>query len=247
MDVVQFTDRRSSDIGSELRRFIDYMSVMVENSPQLDGSVGRMAENTYDAAEIQVLEFDDGVRARPGMYFGVAQEDPRLATQVLSRVVGHALHPASGVAPSHSLWVIVEISADLAFSVADDHAGPLDEQGRPRLGYYGSILGGERWLSAAAAVSSRAVVEVWREGRGFRQELLRLRPAAAPEEFQAPPDCGTRVSFELDPAYFSCSAITRDLGSLDLHGPDCAERAGPGYVTFRDHRDGGAGAECRRW
>ncbi|MEU9202712.1 hypothetical protein [Streptomyces sp. NPDC048332] len=206
-----------------------------------------MAEKTYDAADIQVLEFDDAVRASPGMYFGAAQGDPALATKVLCRVVGHSLHPAVSVARPHSLRVIVEISADLTFSVADDHVDPLDGHGKPRLGYYGSLLGNDRWLSAAAAaVSSHAVVEVWREGRGFRQELHRLRPAGAPEEFEAAPGSGTRVSFELDPAYFgSDSAITSDLTSLELHGPHCTGRDGAGYVVFRDHRDGGDRPECR--
>lgn len=117
-----------------------------------------------------------------------------------------------------------------------------------RLGYYGSLLGSGRWLSAAGAVvSSRAVVEVWREGRGFRQELARLRPTRAPEEFETPPDSGTRVAFEPDPAYFgSGAAVTADLSALDLHGPYCTERGGPGYVVLRDHRDGGDPAESRR-
>ncbi|MEV6750571.1 hypothetical protein AB0N21_40710 [Streptomyces sp. NPDC051080] len=207
-----------------------------------------MAENTYDAADIRVLEFDDAVRARPGMYFGVGREEPMLASQVLCQVIGHVLHPAPSVAPSHSLRAVVEISADLAFSVTDDQAAPLDEQRRPRLGYYGSLLGVDRWLSAAAAaVSSRAVVEVWREGRGFRQELVRLRPTAEPEEFGAPPGSGTRVAFELDPEYFGAgAAITADLGALDLHGPYCTEDDGPGYVVFRDHRNGSDRTESHR-
>ncbi|WP_392969910.1 hypothetical protein [Streptomyces sp. LN245] len=74
-----------------------------------------------------------------------------------------------------------------------------------------------------------------------------MRPTGAPEEFEAPPGCGTRVAFELDPAYFgSGAAITADLSALDLHGPYCTERDGPGYVVLRDHRDGGAPTESRR-
>ncbi|WP_392969907.1 hypothetical protein [Streptomyces sp. LN245] len=93
-----------------------------------------MPERTYDAADIEVLEFDDAVLASPGMYFGAGREDPVPATEVLCRVVGHALHPATGVARPHSLRVIVEVSADLAFSVTDDQSGPLDEQGMPGWG-----------------------------------------------------------------------------------------------------------------
>jgi DNA gyrase/topoisomerase IV subunit B len=199
-----------------------------------------MAEdtNTYSAADIQLLEFDDAVRKRPGMYFGASHENTELATRVLCSVLGHALHPAAGVAPSHTLRARAEISADLAFSVMDDQANPFDAQGLPRLGYYGTLFGPDRWISAAAAaVSSRAVVEIWRDGRGFHQELAGLRPVGPPEELEARDGCGTRVTFELDPAYFGPNvAISTDLGSLDLHSPHCTEPSGPGYVAIRDLR-----------
>jgi hypothetical protein len=137
--------------------------------------------------------------------------------------------------------VVVEIMTDLAFSVTDEQASFLDERGLPRLGYYGSLLGSDLWLSAAAtAVSFRAVVEVWRDGSGRRQELTHLRPVGVPEEFEAPPGCGTRVTFELDPAYFgSGAAISNDIDSLDLHGPYCSEYDGPGYVVLHDRRRDG--------
>lgn len=199
-----------------------------------------MAEdtNTYSAADIQLLEVDASVRKSPGMYFGASRENSQLATQVLCSVLGHALHPATSVAPAHTLRARAEISADLEFSVADDQADPFDGQGLPRLGYYGSLLGPDRWISAAAAaVSSRAVVEVWRDGRGFHQTLAGLRPIGPPEELEARDGRGTRVTLELDPAYFGPSAaISTDLGSLDLHGPHCTEPGGPGYVAIRDLR-----------
>ena len=208
-----------------------------------------MAEdtNTYSAADIQLLEFDDAVRKRPGMYFGASRESAGLATQVLCGVLGHVLHPATSVAPAHTLRACAEISADLAFSVIDDQANPFDEQGLPRLGYYGSLLGPDRWISAAAAaVSSRAVVEVWRDGRGFHQVLAGVRPVGPPEELEAGDGCGTRVTFELDPAYFGPrAAISTDLRSLDLHGPDCTEPSGPGFVTVRDLRLHGCPGEIR--
>jgi hypothetical protein len=41
---------------------------------QSGSSLDRMGENKYDATNLHVLEFDEVVRARPGMYFGVAQK-----------------------------------------------------------------------------------------------------------------------------------------------------------------------------
>ena len=183
--------------------------------------------------------FDDAVRKRPGMYFGASRESVQFATQVLCSVLGHALHPATTVAPAHTLRASAQISADLAFSVLDDQANPFDGQGLPRLGYCGSLLGPDRWISAAAAaVGSCVNVEVWRDGRRFHQELAGSRPVGPPEELEAKDDgCGTRVTFELDPVYFGESAsISTELGSPDLHGPHCSEPSGPGYVEIRDLR-----------
>ncbi|SOE07494.1 hypothetical protein [Streptomyces sp. Ag109_G2-15] len=47
-------------------------------------------------------------------------------------------------------------------------------------GYHGALLGPERWTgAAAAALGTRTVVEVWRDGHGVRQELAGIRPGAA--------------------------------------------------------------------
>ncbi|MGI8334787.1 hypothetical protein ACRYCC_32955 [Actinomadura scrupuli] len=199
-----------------------------------------MPDHGYSAADIQVLEFDESVRARPGMYFGVGRENAALATEVLGSVLVHALHPAARLAPTHTPRVHAEVFADLAFAVADDQAGLAGDGGIPRLGYHGSLLGTDRWLlAAAAAVSARVIVEVWRDGRGHCQELSGLRPVTMPQEFDAPPGSGTKVTFELDRIYFGPdAAITSDLNALDLHGPYCTDPPGPGRVTIRDLRRG---------
>ncbi|ADL48501.1 hypothetical protein [Micromonospora aurantiaca (nom. illeg.)] len=197
-----------------------------------------MTEPDYSLAKIRVLEFDESVRERPGMYFGVGRDDPRLATRVLCAVVGHAFHPATIVAASHTPDVVAEINADLIFSVTDDQADVLTGRGMPKLGYHGSLLTSERWSSAAAAaVSSQTTVEVWRHGHGFRQRLVGLRPVEPPAEFAAPAGAGTRVAFVLDPAYFGSAAITTDIASLDVHGPDCTNTIGSGKVVIRDRRE----------
>jgi len=131
-----------------------------------------MTEHGYSAADITVLSMVDAVRKRPGMYFGVGPGDPRLATKVLGAVVTHAFHPATRVADRHTPHVVVEITADLAFSVTDDQAETLTGEDMPRCGYENSLLTPDRWLAAAAAaVSSQTTVEIWRDDRGFRQQL----------------------------------------------------------------------------
>ncbi|MEV5765491.1 hypothetical protein AB0L34_13105 [Micromonospora sp. NPDC052213] len=205
-----------------------------------------MTEPDYSPAKITVLEFDDSVRKRPGMYFGVGREDPRLATRVFCAVVGHAFHPATRVAASHTPDVVAEITADLIFSVTDDQADILTGRGMPNLGYNDSLLNSDRWLSAAAAaVSSQTTVEVWRHGHGFRQSLIGLRPVEPPAEFSAPAGAGTRVAFILDPAYFGSAAITTDIASLDVHCPDCTNTTGPGKVVIRDRRERSRPSEYR--
>ncbi len=186
-----------------------------------------------------MLGFDDAVRRRPAMYFRVARDDPGLATQVLCTLLQHAFHPGAKVAADHTPQVSVEIFADLAFSVTDDQTDALTDHDTPCSGYYGSLLTTSRWgHAAAAALSARTTVEVWRNGRGFRQQLVGLRPIGPPVEFPAPPGSGTHVTYVLDASYFHPAAtITTDLARLDVHGLYCNDSAGPGQVVIRDFRD----------
>lgn len=205
-----------------------------------------MTGKSYDASRITVPDFDAGVRARPGMYFRYGQGDPRLPTAVLSAVAGHVLHPATAVAPSHSLNGLVEITGDLSFTVTLDELHSWEGQEGPAPGYFGSLLGPE-WLlpAAAAALTTRTVVETWCGGRGFRQELAGLRPVSAPLEQAVPTGCGSRWEFALDEGYFGPgAALTREPGRLDPCEPACAGPAGPGRVVVRDLRDGGWGEAC---
>ena len=199
-----------------------------------------MTVDKYSAADIRVVEFDEHVRAQPQMYFQVGRRNPEFATRVLENVLGHALHPAARLAPVHTLQVEAEITGDLSFAVRDDRADALDEHGNPQLGYFESLLRPERWLSAAAsAVSSRVVVEVWRNGHALEQELAGLRPLSEPRNINPLPGTGTRIAFELDRTYVEQHRLTLNVTGLDLHGPDCNGPAGPGRVTLTDLRNPG--------
>ncbi|WP_416971194.1 hypothetical protein [Streptomyces sp. 4F14] len=188
-----------------------------------------MTTSEYDESCLTVLTMEEFVLRRPGMHFRVGLRDPRLTGEVLSAVVGHSLHPATEVAEPHSLCVEVEIQADLEFSIADDRADALDAESRPLQGYNDSLLGPNRnFAAAAAALSTETVVEVWRDGRGFRQTLRRLHPLTEPAEFTPPPAEGTRIRFRLDPAHFTTP--------LPAHVPACGHDAGAGRLRVADLR-----------
>ncbi|MEV4186262.1 hypothetical protein AB0J28_33025 [Streptosporangium canum] len=208
-----------------------------------------MVKREYSAADINVLEFDAAVRKRPGMYFGVGLEDPRLPAMLLSAAARHGLHPATRVAEEHSLSTVIEILGDLSFRVTINqrHAWPDS----PALGYYDSLIGPDWWLLAAiATLCETTTVEMWCDGQGFSQELAGLRPIAAVQRCAPPTGSGTRITFALDArGLLRGAAFPTDLRSLDAHGPDCVAADGPGSVVIRDHRhDGQTGVRlsCRR-
>ncbi|MDX3496105.1 hypothetical protein ACKI1I_39005 [Streptomyces turgidiscabies] len=202
-----------------------------------------MAEYSYDAADIEVLEFDVAVRKRPGMYFGVGLGNPKLPAKVLCAVARHALHPAASVAKDHTLRCLIEITSDSSFTVSMDQPHAWGVSGVPASGYFDSLLGPEWWQLAAAAVLCRRVtVEMWCAGRGWCQDLGGIRPLAVPQEFRPPEGSGTRVSYTFDPAYVGPHfVLPTDLEDLDLHGPNCPEPPGPGHVLIRDVRRGQTG------
>jgi hypothetical protein len=196
-----------------------------------------MGESGYENARITILDVDESVRRHPSTYFGVGRDNPKLATAVLGGVLGHGLHPATAVAPPHTPRVEAEVRGDLTFHVTDDQSDAVDERGVLHLGFHGSLLGPNRWAAAAAAaLSARAEVAVWRDGRGFRQVLADLRPTGEPEPFDPPEGVGTWLAFDLDQEYF-VAGIAADLATLDLHGPDCRpDPTAPGLVVLRDLR-----------
>jgi DNA gyrase/topoisomerase IV subunit B len=213
-------------------------------------SVGGVTEYGYcepgGPGALRVLTLAEAVRLRPGMYFGVGLGDPGLASSVLCAVVSHAVQLAAKVAAGHPAHVVADVTADLAFTVTDDHADLPTGQDVPWHGVKESLLTDDRWVSAAAAaVSSQSIVEVWRDGRGFRQTLVGLRPVGPAQAFSAPTEVGTRVAHILDPDFFGSAIITTDLADLDLHGPHCVDAVDLGGVLIRDHRSQGRPAEYR--
>ncbi|MEU5170589.1 hypothetical protein [Streptomyces mutomycini] len=194
-----------------------------------------------EADRAGVMTFGESVRSRPDIYFRVGRDSPELPTEVLQTVVWDAMHRRDG---SHGR-VAVEISSDLGFTVEDDRLRTADDLGRPLPGFYGSLLDHARWApAAAAALSSRTVIEVWLEGRGYRQELVGSQPVGPWEEFAAPAANGTRTTFQLDPAYCAPGeAIAWALVPSELHGEACGMHP---PMAIRDLRAEGRGGSSEQ-
>lgn len=192
------------------------------------------AVERYTADQIQVITFEEHVRARPAMYFRVGKDSPELPTEVLQKVVWDALHHGDG---AHG-QISVEIGSDLSFTVEDDQRRTVDEQGRPLPGFFESLLDKGRWEpAAAAALSVRTVVEVWLDGRGYCQELAGATPVGAWEEIGTSRLSGTRTTFHLDPSYCGPGeAIAWSLLPDELHGYECDALPSPVTFPIRDLR-----------
>lgn len=192
----------------------------------------------YSAADITVLEFDAAVLKRPGMYFGVGLDDPRLPASLLSAAARHALHPATRVAEDHSLATEITILGDLCFTMTIDQQHTWPDS--PPLGYFDSLLGPEWWLLAAiASLCTSTAVDMWSDGQGFRQELAGLRPLSPVQRFDPQAGSGTRITFTIDGSNLPPgAAFPADLGTIDVHGTDCTAADGPGHVVIRDDRPG---------
>lgn len=164
-----------------------------------------MDRKAYTAANITLLSFEEAVRKRPGMYFGADAGSPDLPTSILLAVISDALHPAEG--EGHRP-VDAEVTADLRFTVTDDQPQDLNDLGQLKPGFYGSVIVRRRWaLAAAAAFSTRTLIDVRAGGRGWRQELTGTIPTRS-EQFTAPGQAdGTRVTFDLSTAYLAPGAV----------------------------------------
>lgn len=173
---------------------------------------GEKSASQYSPRWIAVRTDVPAVRARPRLYFGLGRADPGLpaaiARTVAAEPFGWSRDPVD---------VRLRIDADLAFTVTDDGAVPLDRAaGRPLLDRNGCLLDRRRWaLAAAAALSVRVSVEVRSCGRRWVQALAGAFPASPPQDCGDAPGSLTRVTFELDRSFFRPgSVLPADASSL---------------------------------
>src|SRR5204862_3247594 len=221
-----------------------------------------MAEVTYTAKDITVLEGLEPVRLRPGMYIGSTglRGLHHLVTEVVDNAVDEAMAGRNDL-------IEITIHPDNSVTVRDRGAGiPVDvikDQGLPALTvvltklHAGGKFGGEGYkvsgglhgvgVSVVNALSEWLVAEVERDGKVYRQEFARGAPTGEMKKVGITKETGTTISFLPDAEIFEeleFSAETlrqrlREMAFLTrgLRIVFTDERAGGETVDF--HYEGG--------
>jgi DNA gyrase subunit B len=180
----------------------------------------------YTAEQIQVLEGLEGVRRRPAMYIGSTGPDGlhHLLYEVVDNSVDEALAGACR-------RIDVILHAGGSATVLDDGRGiPVDnvpKVGKPAVevvlttlhagGKFGGggykISGGLHGVgvSVVNALSEWLDIEVYREGKTYRQRFVRGKPQGVlRSERGVPQPSGTKVTFKPDPQVMTATEFVFD-------------------------------------
>ena len=188
--------------------------------------MARKTDNgNYTASSIQVLEGLEPVRKRPGMYIGSTDEHGlhHLITEVVDNSVDEAL-------AGYCDRITVEITRDGAVSVLDNGRGiPVDIHPKEKVStvevvltklHAGGKFGGGGYkvsgglhgvgVSCVNALSEWLDVEVYKNGKIYRQRFNRGVPMKPLAEVGKTDKTGTRITFFPDNEIFETIDFTYD-------------------------------------
>ena len=181
-----------------------------------------VAESSYSAQDIQVLEGLEAVRARPGMYIGGTDEQAlhHLVAEILDNSMDEAV---AGFANRIEL----SLNADYSVTVADNGRGiPVDPHPKypdksaleviMTMLHSGGKFGGNVYKvsgglhgvgsSVVNALSENLTIEVARDRKLYRQHYAKGRPLDRLEIVgNAPNRRGTGITFRPDPEIFGAN------------------------------------------
>ena len=207
------------------------------------------ADGDYGAEAIRVLEGLEGVRVRPAMYIGSTGESGlhHLVYEVVDNSVDEAL-------AGYCREIQVTIHIDNSVTVVDDgrgipvgpHPSGLDAAevvltklhagGKFDKGAY-KVSGGLHGvgISVVNALSDTLQVEIWRDGKVYRQSYRRGLPQTPLETVGVTERRGTKVTFKPDGTIFETLAFSFDTLSQRLRELSFLNRGI--LITLGDERD----------
>ena len=208
-------------------------------------------EHEYEAEEIQILEGLEAVRKRPGMYIGSTSERGlhHLVYEIVDNSVDEAL-------AGYCTEIEVFINADNTITVIDNGRGiPIGihpKAGIPAVevvftvlhagGKFGGggykVSGGLHGVGASVvnALSTWLEVEIFKDGKIYKQRYERGKPCYPLEEAGKTSRVGTKVTFLADDTIFE--TLDYDYDTLRARLRETAFLTKGLKVTLTDLRPG---------